>query len=333
MAKPMLAYNPVMQFFNNDGTVLIGGKIYIYQPGSVNLLNTYPTAADAVAGTNPNPNPMICDASGRPSAGSSPYEMYTTQAYKMVVKTSADATVRTIDNVVTLGQLISTTAKSSNYTVTVADRDKLVVVDTGAGNVTITLPAAATAGDGFEITIKKNDTSTNTLTIQANAAELIEGSNTATLTENYGTYDLICDGTQWVAVVGSTLNKMVWRDVAVSYSDLSSAASKIIVTSTGTQRYRVRDVIISGSTSFATGDRNISLTDNTSTWTVLPAVTLQAMDCYRWGASADVPFPATATHLTTASAAGTNIVLKYSGGTSDYVSGSLTLSICYEKVS
>jgi hypothetical protein len=333
MAKPMLAYNPVMQFFNTDGTVLNGGKIYIYQPGTTTLLNTYPTAADAAAGTNANPNPMICDSSGRPSSGGNPYECYVTQSYKMVVKTSADVTVRTVDNVVTLGQLVATSAKSTNYTVTTSDRDKIIVVDSSGGNKTITLPAAATAGDGFIVRVKKMDTSSNLVLIQGNAAENIDGANYTALTQSYEYVTLTCDGTQWIK--DRPKGQLFWVEVTCGQAALASGGSVTIQASAGSQQFKVRNIILSGSgTNFSGGGGNrlLSVTDNTSTWTVVPAATLQSLAASKWGDSTPVPFPATVAHINTASAAGTAIVAKYSGGTTDYTAGSCTLLICLERV-
>jgi len=194
----MLAYNPYMQFFDTDGEVLNGGSVYIYSPGTTTLLDTYPTSADALAGTNANPNPITLDSAGRPSSGGNPIDIYVTQSYKMVVKNASGATIRTIDNIVTLGQLISTSAKSSTYTVTLADRDKLIVVDTTGGAVTINLPQASTAGDGFLIRIKKMDSSGNAITVDGYASETIDGSTTASISSSYQYGEFICDGTRWI---------------------------------------------------------------------------------------------------------------------------------------
>lgn len=206
MAKPMLAYTPFMQFFADDGTLLNGGSVYIYEPGTTTLLDTYPTSADAVAGTNANANPLILDSAGRPASGGSPIDVYVTQAFKMLVKDSSGNSIRTIDNVTTLGQLISSSAKSSNYTIAASDRDKIIVVDSSGGDKTITLLAAASAGDGFVIRIKKMDTSANTVTIQANGAENIDGSNTRAMDGSYPCITLVCDGTQWIVLSYSIFN-------------------------------------------------------------------------------------------------------------------------------
>jgi hypothetical protein len=49
-------------------------------------------------------------------------------------------------------------AKSADYTVATTDRGKLFEMTTGASNKTFTLPAAATAGNGFFVLLRKADT-------------------------------------------------------------------------------------------------------------------------------------------------------------------------------
>ena len=53
---------PVMQFFDNNGDPLVGGKLYTYQAGGPSTpLATYTDAS----GTTPNANPVILDSAGR----------------------------------------------------------------------------------------------------------------------------------------------------------------------------------------------------------------------------------------------------------------------------
>lgn len=92
-------------------------------------------------------------------------------------------------------------AQSSNYSVLTSDRGKVIVVDTSAGNVTVTLPAAATAGDGFAVAVYK-DHASNVLTIDGDGAETINGAATLDL-EDYGdSRILVCDGASWRSVGG-----------------------------------------------------------------------------------------------------------------------------------
>ncbi len=123
-------------------------------------------------------------------------------------------------------------------------------------------------------------------------------------------------------------------ETEVSELDLLAAASKVLLDADAGEQWKIREIYLSGAgTNFSGGggDRDLAITDGTSTWTVIPAATLQALAAGRWG-DAGVPFPATAAHLTAASAAGTDIVAEYSGGTADYSAGTCTLILLAERV-
>lgn len=81
---------PVLQWFDDNGDPLASGKVYVYQPGTLVARDTY---ADQGL-TTPNTNPIILDAGGRATV-----YLRSELSYKFVVKTSADVTLRTEDNV------------------------------------------------------------------------------------------------------------------------------------------------------------------------------------------------------------------------------------------
>lgn len=56
-------------------------------------------------------------------------------------------------------------AKTSLYPVTADDQNALVTGDVSGGGFSVTLPSAATVGDGWKVTVKKIDGSSNTLTV------------------------------------------------------------------------------------------------------------------------------------------------------------------------
>ncbi|CAB4240969.1 Domain of unknown function DUF4183 [uncultured Caudovirales phage] len=85
------------QFFNNDGTVLWGGKIYTYAAGTNTPQATYTTSAGSIAHTNP----IILNSAGRVSTGE--IWLLSTSAYKFVLNTSADVLIATYDNVWGIG--------------------------------------------------------------------------------------------------------------------------------------------------------------------------------------------------------------------------------------
>ena len=84
------------QFFNNDGTVLSGGKLYTYPAGTTTPKATYTTSAGNIA----HANPIILDSAGRVPGGE--IWLSVTQ-YKFVLNTSADVLIATYDNISGIG--------------------------------------------------------------------------------------------------------------------------------------------------------------------------------------------------------------------------------------
>jgi hypothetical protein len=80
------------QFFNNDGTVLAGGKLYTYAAGTSTPKPTYTTLAGNIAHTNP----IILDSSGRVPGGQI---WLLAQSYKFSIFTSTNVLIATYDNI------------------------------------------------------------------------------------------------------------------------------------------------------------------------------------------------------------------------------------------
>lgn len=94
------------QFFDNNGVILTGGKIFTYEAGTTTPLATYTSSTGNTAHTNP----IILDAAGRVPGG----EIWNAlRLYKFVLKTSADVTLATYDNV---GNSFNATAIIANFT-------------------------------------------------------------------------------------------------------------------------------------------------------------------------------------------------------------------------
>jgi hypothetical protein len=86
---------PVLRFYDDNNNPLVGGKIYVYLAGTTTPTPTY----QDVAGTTPNSNPVILD-----SRGEALVYLATNISYKFVLKTSAEVTIRTVDNITTIAQ-------------------------------------------------------------------------------------------------------------------------------------------------------------------------------------------------------------------------------------
>ena len=102
---------PKLQFFDNNGNPLVGGKLYTYAAGTTTPLATY---VDASAGT-PNTNPIILDSRGEANVWLS------ATTYKFVLTDASDATIWTVDNIsnsLSLSQILaaSGSAASPPYT-------------------------------------------------------------------------------------------------------------------------------------------------------------------------------------------------------------------------
>ena len=188
-----------IRFFNKSNTLFSGSsiaagyKLFQYQAGTTTKANTYTDSTKNTA----NSNPMTLNSDGRLDQ-----DVYIDQSMKFVLATSSagdppTSSVWTIDNAVANEQLWTTLSKSANYTVVEADRDKLIAVDATSGSVTVSLLAASVAGDGFQIAIKKTDSSVNSVVIDANGSETIDGALTLTLNSQYQVAVLTSNGTQW----------------------------------------------------------------------------------------------------------------------------------------
>jgi hypothetical protein len=113
------------QFFNNDGTVLSGGKLYTYIAGTSTPKASYTTSAGNIAHTNP----IILDSAGRVPSG----EIWLTPGlYKFALYTSTNTLIATYDNISGVG---AAEFQVQNFT--------------GTGSQTIFTLSSASLGENF----------------------------------------------------------------------------------------------------------------------------------------------------------------------------------------
>jgi hypothetical protein len=117
----------------------------------------------------------------------------------------ADLTVRgdlDVDGALTAnaGDLVNTMGVATIGTTGSITTEDLANATTGG--ITITLPAAATAGTGKVIHIKDRDASAtaNPITIEGDGSETIDGSLTFVITVNYQSVTLVSDGSNWMII-------------------------------------------------------------------------------------------------------------------------------------
>ena len=80
------------QFFSDAGLPLTGGKLYTYAAGTTTPLATY----TSVSGLTANSNPIVLNSAGR---SASEVWLTSSTSYKFVLKTSADVTIGTYDDI------------------------------------------------------------------------------------------------------------------------------------------------------------------------------------------------------------------------------------------
>jgi hypothetical protein len=88
--------------------------------------------------------------------------------------------------------------KTADYTALVTD--SLIVCDTTSGSITITLPAVSN-GTEVELTIKRSGG--NSVTVDGNSTEKIDGATTQTLSNDNDFITVRCDGAQWWIIAKS----------------------------------------------------------------------------------------------------------------------------------
>lgn len=247
----MVAYNlssfagAGAQFFDNNGDPLTGGKLYSYTAGTTTPKATYTTSTGAVA----NPNPIILDAAGR-----TPDEIWLEVGvqYKFILKTSADVTIGTYDNLPPINDPYSINSLLSNVTGT----------NTIAATATPTLTAYA-AGQTYSFVAANSNTAAATLSIDGLTAKSITKNGSATLSAG----DIQAGKLTWVEYDGTTfqlINNIVYNgsvfgstmtDVTIVNGTVTSMASPVPVAAggTGAASLTSKSVLVGNGTSAVTG--------------------------------------------------------------------------------
>lgn len=167
--------NFFVQFFDDDGAPLSGGKLYTYEPGTTTNKATY-TAAD---GVTPNANPVVLDSNGRAA-------VYLNGSYRLILKDSSDNTIYDKDNVYALddGDIPSLT---SNPFITEATVASATTTDIGAADSnciiisgTTTISALGSSADVVSPIYFVRFTGALTLTHNASSLILPGGANITT---------------------------------------------------------------------------------------------------------------------------------------------------------
>jgi len=170
--------------FDENGDPLAGGKLYTFEAGTTTPKVTYTTQDEAAANTNP----VILDSEGYADV------WLEAGAYKFQLDDSADVTLWTVDDIAgDSAQVFGATVNSvsGNTNVSTDNRNNLYLC---TGTITLSLPDAALAGEGFQVIVK--NVGSGTVTLDPNGSETINGSATLDLSPNSNVI-VNTNGTAW----------------------------------------------------------------------------------------------------------------------------------------
>jgi hypothetical protein len=136
-----------------------------------------------------------------------------------------DPTGSPITQKITLSNLkkdiLNTTPKTSNYTVTA--NDGVLWGNATSGSFTFSLPTATSTIKGLELTFVKTDSSTNTITIDPDGAQTINDAPTYILYGQYQTLTIYCDGSNWkIKSIAGSINSELYN---INYTPTGTEAA------------------------------------------------------------------------------------------------------------
>lgn len=239
--------DPRLQFFANDGSPLVGGKLYTYAAGTTTPLATYTSSS----GSTPNTNPVILNSRGEASVwlGSSQYKFVLTDANNVEIwtqdnlqaganvdgsnatgtwpisitgnaATATTAAYATVAGSVTAGGAVNKIIAGTNITISPGSGVGDVTVSAASAGGTVTSVAGAglygftltggpiTSAGTLTVTPPAPSTSGNVLTSNGtNWVSSASGSSTPGAVGSYATYTSNYNDTQGTNYAGSAIGQ------------------------------------------------------------------------------------------------------------------------------
>jgi hypothetical protein len=334
------AYGTLSQ---DPATAISGGNIQAGLSGTAGYLASFPSTAakgslrfKAIDNTGNTVTTVSNEAMAQASVISIPDPGQVTSKF-LLTDNAGTQTIATGSLALTLGNVTATAgnlvAGSSGHAGTVssfpatASKGSLKLVAVANTGDTLTTISNAAMGQASVVSIPDPAAATANFVLAPSA--LVSGN----IVSASGTAGLVVDGllaankllTSDITTpdVGANL---IWFSVTCGQAALASAGSVTLYASSGAKQFKVVALYMGTGTNFSGGggDRLGQVTDATTVYSVIPAATMQTLTNSVWGSTA-LAAPASAS-MGTSTAAGASLVFKYSGGTTDYTAGSVTIS-------
>lgn len=227
----ILSFLSGRQITNNSGVPQSGARIYHYRENTTTPLTVWMDDGATIAHATPY---VTCDAGGFVPL----IYVDDTFDWSVVIKTSADVTLQTYDNLpkaVTeassaafappLLAWTQVTSSASPVALTVNDVGKAYEADTTGGNIEFDLPDAASVGNGKGFVFKKT-ASANSMIIDPNGSQTIDDVSTSlTITAKDTVIGIFSNGAEWYQVVDSdTLRSDSTADLTAGYTSTAEDA-------------------------------------------------------------------------------------------------------------
>jgi hypothetical protein len=208
--------------FRDDlGNLVISGKCTVYLANSTTLASIYTSSSGGISR-----NSVYTDSDGKFELYIDDTEYESNQLFKYILtkklvtpqiynnvqmlglaitgSSAMDLDMNDYDilntgNITTENILMTTVAKTDDYTTTALDRT--ILCDASTGSFKITLSQSSTVS-GITFEFKKTDSSKNTVTLEGYSSdnityELIDGGNTLAISTQYECVSITNDGSNW----------------------------------------------------------------------------------------------------------------------------------------
>lgn len=247
MTDSVQIFPPGFRVLDSAGDPVSGAKIKFFEGGTSTPKNVYSdkdlgSSLGSIVYTRSDGFPVASSGSSTTVAvytGTALYDVIITDANDVTIyplkqnqKGALDTSTFLSSSSTSTLSIPAVTTSSAARDLAVADRGKVLSCNTGSNNITLTLLAAATLGDGWNMEVRKASSS-NTLTIQTTGGEFINETLTSLSLVNKDDFVAIrCNGVGFV--IGAAKISTV-EPYARNLSLLASVGSNILTIAIKTQ--------------------------------------------------------------------------------------------------